>query len=383
VIGLWLIGASGNIATTVAVGLAALRRGMARPVGLVSELPLLAGAGLAALDEIALGGCDVRPPDVLARAQQLASVDRVLSERLIDAVAGELEVYASAIQPGVSAAEVARDPAAALGAVQAELVRFASRAGVSRAIAVNLTSTEPPWEAPLPDDIDQLRRHVDGGGALPASALYALACLDLGWAYVNFTPSLGSGLPALDELARRRGAVHAGRDGKTGQTLIKSALAPLFAARNLRVLSWFGQNILGNEDGRTLADPDARRSKQRSKGELLPALLGYRPEAPIDIRFLPPLGDWKVAWDHILFEGFLGTRMSLQLTWQGADSALAAPLVLDLARLVDRALRRGETGLLSYLAMFFKEPMGATEQAHERQFALLLRHLAGAEEVTP
>jgi myo-inositol-1-phosphate synthase len=382
VIGLWLIGASGNVATTVAIGLAALRRGLAQPIGLVSELPLLAGAELAPLDAIELGGCDVRAPDVVARAGRLASVDRVLSERLVDAVTGDLEAYASVIQPGVSAAEVARDPAGALAAVQAELRRFAARRGLARAIVVNLASTEPPWDAALPDDPDQLRRHVDAGGAVPASALYALASLELGWGYVNFTPSLGSGLPAFDALARRTGAVHAGRDGKTGQTLVKTALAPLFAARNLRVLSWFGQNILGNEDGRTLSDPEARRSKQRSKGETLPALLGYRPEAPVDIRFVPPLGDWKVAWDHVLFEGFLGTRMTLQLTWQGADSALAAPLVIDLARLVDRAQRRGESGLLHYLAMFFKEPMGAREQAHERQFALLLRHLACAEEPT-
>ena len=168
-----------------------------------------------------------------------------------------------------------------------------------------------------------------------------------------------------------------GRDGKTGQTLLKTALAPMFASRHLRVLSWFGQNLLGNDDGRTLTDPEARRSKVRTKGEVLPAMLGYRPAGDIDIRYVEPLGDWKVAWDHILFEGFLGTRMNLQLTWHGADSALAAPLVIDLARLVNRALRRGERGLLSYLGMFFKEPLGASEQGHDRQAEVLLRHLAG------
>ena len=379
-VALWLIGASGSVATTVAVGLAALRRRLSEPIGLVTELPVLAGAGLAALEDIQLGGCDLRPPDVVARARRMAEVDRVLPERLIDDVTDDLEVYAAAIQPGAAAATCARDPAAALAAIQAELRRFAARCGVDRAIAINLASTEPPWDGEVPADADGLLRHVAAGGALPASALYALACLDLGWGYVNFTPSVGASLPALDQLAGRRGAVHAGRDGKTGQTLIKTALAPLFASRNLRVLSWFGQNLLGNDDGRTLSDPDARRSKQRSKGETLPALLGYRPAAPVEIEYLPPLGDWKVAWDHILFEGFLGTRMTMMTTWQGADSALAAPLVIDLARLCDRALRRGERGLLSYLAMFFKEPMGATEQAHERQVALLLRHLAAAEE---
>jgi len=369
-IGLWLIGASGNVATTVAVGLAALRRGLTEPTGLVTELPLLDGADLVALDDIALGGCDLRAPDVLERARRLAHVDRVLPERLVDQVAGDLEQVERAITPGAAGG------ATALAGVQAELRRFAGRHGIERGVAINLASTEAPWDAALPDDPDDLRRHVEAGGELPPSALYALACIDLGWAYINFTPSLGSSLPALDQLALQRGAVHGGRDGKTGQTLLKSALAPMFAARNLRVLSWFGQNILGNEDGRTLSDPDARRSKQRSKGETLPGMLGYRPSAQVDISYVPPLGDWKVAWDHVLFEGFLGTRMMMMTTWQGADSALAAPLVIDLARLCDRALRRGERGLLTYLAMFFKEPMGMTEQAHERQVALLLRHLA-------
>jgi myo-inositol-1-phosphate synthase len=384
VVGLWLIGGSGNVATTVAVGLAALRRGLCEPLGLVTELPLLAGADLVAPADIALGGCDLRPPDVLERARRLARVDRVLSEHLVEEVSGDLEGYAAAIRPGVEASGAGvPDSGAQLAAIQDELRRFAASQRLDRVVAVNLASTEPPWHEPLPADADGLRSHIESGGALPPSALYALACLELGWGYVNFTPSLGSSLPALDEVARLRGAVHGGRDGKTGQTLLKTALAPMLAARNLRVLSWFGQNILGNEDGRTLADPDARRSKERSKGETLPLLLGYRPEMHVDIRYMPPLGDWKVAWDHVLFEGFLGTRMTLQLTWQGADSALAAPLVIDLARLCERALRRGERGLLPYLAMFFKEPMGVTEQAHERQVALLVRHLTSATDPEP
>ena len=123
-----------------------------------------------------------------------------------------------------------------------------------------------------------------------------------------------------------------------------------------------------------------RRSKERSKSQALPELLGYTPEAHVDIRYLAPLGDWKVAWDHILFEGFLGTRMTLELSWHGVDSILAAPLVLDLARLADRALRRGERGLLDYLAVFFKEPLGSNETGHERQLALLIRHLTGGRE---
>ncbi len=370
--GLWLIGASGNVATTVAVGLAALRRGLVGATGLVTELPGISDLDLVPLGELVLGGCDLREPDVMARADRMAEVDRVLSPRLVDAVRPDLEAFAAAIAPGI--------PGAAAGAVdqvQAALRRFGERHGVDRIAVVNLASTEAPLEGALVADPDQLWRAIAQGAPIPASAVYAAAALDLGCAYVNFTPSTGSAMPAHDALAEERGAVHAGRDGKTGQTLLKSVLAPMFAGRHLRVLSWFGQNILGNDDGRNLADPAVRRSKERSKSQALPELLGYTPDAHVDIRYLPPLGDWKVAWDHILFEGFLGTRMTLELSWHGADSVLAAPLVLDLARLCDRAMRRGERGLLDYLAVFFKEPLGASEPSHERQLALLIRHLTG------
>lgn len=375
--GLWLIGASGNVATTVAIGLAALRRGLVGTTGLVSELPALADVDLLRLDELVLGGCDLRAPDLVDRAERLAEVDRALSPRLVDAVKPDLAALAAAITPGVPGSAPG-----AVEAVQAALRRFAEAHRLDRVVVVNLASTEPPLSGALVADPDQLWRAIAQAAPIPASSIYAAASLDLGCAYVNFTPSTGSCMPAHDAIAEARGAVHAGRDGKTGQTLLKTVLAPMFAGRNLRVLSWFGQNILGNDDGRNLGDPEARRSKERAKSQALPALLGYAPEAVVDIRYLPPLGDWKVAWDHILFEGFLGTRMTLELSWHGADSILAAPLVLDLARLCDRALRRGERGLLAYLAAFFKEPLGADEIAppsasHERQLALLIQHLTG------
>jgi myo-inositol-1-phosphate synthase len=372
--GLWLIGGSGNVATTVAVGLAALRRELTATTGLVSELPALAGVDLVATGELVLGGCEVRPADLVDRALRLAEVDRVLSPRLVDAVRPELEALSGALVPGITGAGPG-----VIEVVQGELGRFVDRNRLDRLVVVNLASTEPPMKGAPIADPDQLRRAVEQGTPVPPSAIYAAACLDLGHAYVNFTPSTGSSMPALDALAEARGTVHAGRDAKTGQTLVKTTLAPMFAARNLAVLSWFGQNILGNDDGKNLADPEVRRSKQRSKSATLPGLLGHTPEAPVDIRYLPPLGDWKVAWDHILFEGFLGTRMTLELTWHGADSILAAPLVIDLARLCDRALRRGERGLLGYLAAFFKEPMGSAELAHDRQMQLLVRHLTGSQ----
>src|SRR5262249_53092621 len=202
---------------------------------------------------------------------------------------------------------------------------------------------------------------------------------DAGFPYINLTPSRGATLPALEELARKRGVPIAGQDLKTGETLLKSSLAPMFARRNLRVLSWVGHNILGNRDGLVLNDPENKASKVKSKDALLAELLGYRPQSVVSIEYVESLDDWKTAWDHIHFEGFLGTRMTLQFTWQGCDSLLAAPLVVDVARLTLLAQRRDESGMQPDLACFFKSPLGVAEHDFARQFEMLEAYLMGSE----
>jgi myo-inositol-1-phosphate synthase len=206
---------------------------------------------------------------------------------------------------------------------------------------------------------------------LPASSLYFLAAAAAGASYVNFTPSAGGTPRCLEEVALARGIAQAGCDGKTGETLLKSVLAPMFAARNLDVMSWVGHNIFGNLDGRVLDDPRNKAAKVKSKDHLLAAILGYPPQTHVSIEYIESMGDWKTAWDHIHFRGFLGTPMTLQFTWQGCDSILAAPLVLDLVRLVERAWRGGERGGLAWLACFFKSPLGVTEQSFAAQVAML------------
>jgi myo-inositol-1-phosphate synthase len=378
-VGLWLVGAGGNVATTVAVGLSALRRGLAPPIGLATEQPPLASADLVPLDRIVLGGHELTARRPSETARRLAAGDRVFDPALLEAVREDLAGLDGQVRAGVAGLHPAdRDGPSRIAAVQDDLRAFRALHDLSRLIVVNVASTEPQPERPLPEGLDDLRAALERGAEVPASVLYAYAALDLGAAFVNFTPSLGSSLPALAALAEQRGTVHAGRDGKTGETLLKSVLAPLFAIRRLKVLSWYGQNILGNEDGRSLTEPARLASKTRSKGGVVPAILGYTPDGQVGIDYVAPLGDWKVAWDHVLFEGFLGTRMTLQVLWHGADSVLAAPLILDLARLVDLALRRGEVGVLGHLAVFFKEPMGCPEQRLDRQFDLLLSHLAAS-----
>ena len=204
--------------------------------------------------------------------------------------------------------------------------------------------------------------------------------MDRGWSYINFTPSLGSAPAAIDELARLRRSGHMGCDGKTGETLLKSALAPMFRRRNLRVMSWVGHNIFGNADAVVLSDPQNKQAKIASKDHLLPQILGYKPQTLVSIEYIESLGDWKTAWDHIHFQGFLGTPMTLQFIWQGCDSLLAAPLVLDLIRLTELARRRGEVGRMTFLASFFKSPDGVDGQDFTRQFQLLESWAAAAAE---
>ncbi len=145
----------------------------------------------------------------------------------------------------------------------------------------------------------------------------------------------------------------------------------MFAKRNLNVMSWVGHNIFGNMDGVVLDDPTNKASKVSSKDHLLAEILGYRPDSLVSIEYIQSLGDWKTAWDHIHFQGFLGTPMTLQFTWQGCDSILAAPLVLDLVRFLELSHRRKETGALGHLASFFKSPVGSSESDFGVQFQQL------------
>ncbi|MEO0662788.1 MAG: inositol-3-phosphate synthase, partial [Planctomycetota bacterium] len=225
---------------------------------------------------------------------------------------------------------------------------------------------------------------LDAGTPQPASILYAYAALTGGSPFVNFTPSLGAQIPALVELSEQRRVPVAGSDGKTGETLVKSVLAPLFRARALKVLAWQGYNMLGNRDGEALRDPSHGAAKLETKDVALRAILGETSGGPganglppsdlhtkVQIDYVPSLGDWKTALDFIHFEGFLGARMSMQFTWSGCDSALAAPLVLDLARLADHALRAGRGGVLEHLACYFKAPQGVDVHDFASQIDLL------------
>ena len=387
--GLWLIGARGGVAATVILGLEALKKQRVGTVGLVSALEEFQSLDFALWDSFVVGGHEIRAGSLRDSLTRLSSESRVLDASLIEGCRSELAAVDERICVGSLAncgstiaglagktdnhadSESAQD---AIRRLQRDLRNFQTEAAVERVIVINLASTEPAGDySRLPARWDDLARLLEDAAtnSLPASSLYAIAALDLGMPYINFTPSLGSSPPAIQELARLRGTCHAGQDGKTGETLLKSVLAPMFAARNLQILSWVGHNILGNMDGQALADPANKLAKIKGKDGLLGEILGYEPQSLVSIEYIRSLGDWKTAWDHIHFRGFMGTPMVMQFTWQGCDSLLAAPLVLDLVRFVELSARRGETGLLTHLASFFKQPLGTSDHDFSRQFSLL------------
>ena len=386
-VGLWLVGAHGGVSTTVAVGLAALKLELVDDCGLVSQLDQFKGLGLIDWADIVLGGHEIRKTDSLTEAFQLAGMTPAINRELVIKCEGELTAFDKNVRPGVlyNVGETIRKLSddgfvdedstarAAVTRIQKDLEEFVANHSLDQLIVLNLASTEPPINPEsLPQTWAELESTLSSAECpLPASSLYAIASLEKGWPFINFTPSLGSCPKAIDELAIAKGTCHMGHDGKTGETFLKSVLAPAFANRNLEIMSWVGHNIFGNMDGKVLDDPINKQTKVTSKDRLLGQILGYDPQTHISIEYIKSLGDWKTAWDHIHFRGFLGTPMIMTFTWQGCDSILAAPLVLDLFRFTELAARNGETGLLTFLSSFFKSPLGTNENDFSKQFDLL------------
>jgi myo-inositol-1-phosphate synthase len=375
------------VATTVMTGLAALQRKAIDPVGLVTATEPLAGLDLVDFSDIVVGGHDIRAGRLADEARRMWTDSRAIAPELLDGAAAFFAGVEPRLRPGTvvasgdtirgladaSVAAVVETPRQAIDRVRSDIEAFRRAEGLEHVVVVNVASTEPPPARPIPHEFAAVEPLLDTAETcpLPASSLYFLAAAEAGASFINFTPSTGGTPACLQRVAVERGIAHAGCDGKTGETLLKSVLAPMFAARNLQVMSWVGHNIFGNMDGKVLDDPRNKAAKVKSKDHLLAAILGYPPQTHVSIEYIESLGDWKTAWDHIHFRGFLGTPMTMQFTWQGCDSILAAPLVLDLVRLVDRARRGGEHGVIEWLACFFKSPLNVTEQDFAKQVAML------------
>lgn len=397
-VGVAFVGLGGAVASTAVAGMELLRRGLATKDGLpLAGLPVHLGADLAGYGDLAFAGWDISADDLASAARG----HKVLEREQLDAI----EPALAGIQPwpAVGNARFCRNVTgahrtnatshrAAVEAVRENLRGFRERERLGGLVVVNLASTEATLDPsnPIFTSPDAFEAAVDRGDELISPAmLYAYAAIEEGVAYANFTPSLAADVPALARLAAQRGVPVAGKDGKTGQTMIKTVLAPAFRARNLTVEGWYSANILGNRDGLALTDKDSLQSKLDTKGSVLDGCLGYPVEDHlVDIRYYKPRGDNKEAWDNIDLKGFLGYRMQVKVNFLCRDSILAAPLVIEIARLLDLAQRRGEGGVQEQLSTFFKQPMTADprrqpEHALHLQQQMLLDWLGAAADEEP
>ncbi len=381
---IWIIGSYGIVSTTAMAGGKALEKGIIDKTGLVSELPWFEGIEKFAPLEFEFGGHDVRPlKNAYDAALEHWELNRHYDRNILDGVREDLEkIVASkgtALNCGSGIEELGKIEtlesenltlSEIVDRIKKDMKSFAD----GETVVINVASTEPlPKKSEYHETLDKFEKMIENDEKefATASMLYAYAALKLGLPYGNFTPSAGSSIPALKELAIENKVPHAGNDGKTGETLVKTTLAPMFLYRNMKIVGWMSYNILGDLDGKVLSHRDNKESKVVSKDKVLEKVLGYSPYSITEIQFFPSLVDNKTAFDFIHFQGFLGKKMKFYFIWDGIDAIVAAPLVLDIARFLLFAKKKGIYGVVKELGFFFKSPMESDIVNTHQQFEVL------------
>ncbi|MEO8846694.1 MAG: inositol-3-phosphate synthase [Kofleriaceae bacterium] len=381
-----LLPGMGAVATTFIAGVMSIRRGLGKPIGSLTQMghirlgkrtdnvsPAIQDyVSLAKLDDIVFGGWDIFPDN----AYQAAVRAGVLESKHLDPIKEELEkikpmtaVFEQTYVKKLNGPNVKKGTSKMNLAEQLmeDIKNFKSTNGCDRLIAVWCGSTEVYRK---PTDVHMSLEKFENGlkashDDIAPSQIYAYACLKMGVPYANGAPNLSLDTPALLELARKQSLPVTGKDFKTGQTLMKTILAPGFKARMLGLAGWYSTNILGNRDGEVLDDPESFKSKEVSKlgvidsilqPELYPELYGNISHV-VRINYYPPRGDNKEGWDNIDIVGWLGYPMQIKVNFLCRDSILAAPIVLDLALFMDFASRAGMSGIQEWLSFYWKSPM--------------------------
>jgi myo-inositol-1-phosphate synthase len=394
----------GAVATTFVAGVMLARRGLAEPIGSLTQMGTIRLGKrteaqsprirdflpLAPLDRLVFGAWDIFPEN----AYESAVHANVLSREHLEPIRDELEAIRP--MPGVFYPEYVRrlnGTHVKSGASKAEMVEqlradiraFLKENGCDRAVAVWCGSTEVFVSA---NGIHQTVKTFEkgllhGDPTISNSQLYAWACLQEGVPFANGAPNLALDFPAAFKLARDRGVPIAGKDFKTGQTLMKTVIAPALKARTLGIRGWFSTNILGNRDGEVLDDPGSFKTKEESKLGVLDSILQPHLHAAlygdlfhkVRIEYYPPRGDAKEGWDNIDIFGWLGYPMQIKIDFLCRDSILAAPIVLDVALLLDFAQRAGFSGVQEWLSFYFKCPMHAPQLYPEHDLFIQLMKL--------
>ena len=416
-LGVLLVGL-GAVSTTTIAGTIAIRKGLAQPIGSLTQMgtirlgkrtegrsPKISEVvPLATCDDLAFGGWDIFAEDCYAAACTAG----VLEPALLDEVRSDLEAirpmpavfdkrYVKRLDgPNVKKGKNKRDLAEQL---IADIRTFKERNRCDRLVMLWVGSTEVYLQ---PSEV-----HASLGAfetaleqsdvAIPSSMIYAYAALREGVPFANAAPNLTADIPALLELAAQTGSPVAGNDMKTGQTLIKTIIAPGLKARLLGVKGWYSTNILGNRDGEVLDDPESFKTKEESKKSALDYI--FQPHLypqlykdlchVVRINYYPPRGDNKEGWDNIDLIGWLGYPMQLKINFLCRDSILAAPIALDLVLFLDLAARAGLSGIQEWLSFYFKSPMHAAGLYPEHDLFIqlmklknTLRFLKGEELIT-
>jgi myo-inositol-1-phosphate synthase len=417
-LGVLIVGLNGAVSTTFLAGVMALKKGIARPIGSLTQMgairlgkrtehrsPLIRDfIPLAKLEDLVFGGWDIRDEDchesaVQAGVIQREHLDQVRKElsalRPMRAVFDQFYVKrlkGSFVKKGKTKFEL-------MEKLREDIRTFKEKHGVARCVIVWCGSTEVYI---TPGSVHKTLRtfeegmrknHVD----IAPSMLYACAALMEGVPFANGAPNLTIDTPALMQLAQEHGVPVCGKDFKTGQTLVKTVIAPMLKARLIGLNGWFSSNILGNRDGEVLDDPESFKTKEESKLSVLEGILqpGLYPELYKDfyhkvrINYYPPRGDNKESWDNIDIFGWMGYPMQVKINFLCRDSILAAPIVLDLILFMDLAQRAGLKGIQEWLSFYFKSPMCAPGLYPEHDLFIqlmklknTLRFLKGEELIT-
>ena len=416
-LGVLLVGL-GAVATTTIAGVFAIRKGLALPIGSLTQMGTIRlgkrtdarapkineFVPLAALNDIVFGGWDIFEEDCYAAAKTAG----VLESSQLEQVRGELEAvkpmpavfdqrYVKRLDgPNVKKGKNKRDLA---DQVVADIRAFKEKHRCDRLVMVWTGSTEvfmtqTAAHATVASFEKALEQNDD---AIPSSMVYAYAAIREGIPFANAAPNLTADIPAMLELAAKTGSPVAGNDMKTGQTLIKTIIAPGLKARLIGVRGWYSTNILGNRDGEVLDDPESFKTKEESKKSALDYI--FQPHLYPDlykdlthvvrINYYPPRGDNKEGWDNIDIFGWLGYPMQLKINFLCRDSILAAPIVLDSALFLDLAKRAGMSGIQEWLSFYYKAPMHAPEVYPEHDLFIqlmklknTLRYLQGEDLIT-
>ena len=381
-VGVLVVGLGGAVASTAAAGIEMLRAGSNDLAGL--PLAGAGAAGLAAYRNLHFAGWDLHAEDLDGAVREHRVLDRDQADLVGHALrsmkpwpaVGSVEFCRNVDGGNKVAAKSHRE---AVERIRDDIRRYREGSGIEDLVVVNLASVErwPDLDAAVLQSPEAFETGLDSSdAAISPAMLYAYAAIAEGVPYGNFTPSLAADIPALVRMATERNVPIAGKDGKTGQTFIKTVLAPAFKSRSLYVEGWFSTNILGNRDGLALDNPDSLQSKLNTKGSVLDDILGYPVEDHlVDIRYYKPRGDNKEAWDNIDLVGFLGQKMQIKVNFLCRDSILAAPLVIEIARVLDLARQRGKGGIQEQLGLFFKAPMTPVGKREEHSFPVQERVL--------